>query len=202
MSGRTPDRLKAWEFITTFRDHNSSRSSLPEYFVKHGYNVLGSGKTFHPGLPAYADQLRSWTSGYCYPESKDPDPNQACPFPQDPSVASRCKNMSKHWMHGGVPNYTTAENVGKCPGWFAVPDGDPCEANLQDGPIAQAGVRQIAFGAKDYADSGRPFFVGVGYHKPHVQWMVPQRFFDMVRAICPRLARPALPMERDCRDRC
>ena len=38
--------------------------SLPEHFVQNGYNVGGSGKLFHPNVPADFDQAWSWTVPY------------------------------------------------------------------------------------------------------------------------------------------
>ena len=38
--------------------------SLPEHFKNNGYNVAGSGKLFHPHVPANYDQPWSWTTPY------------------------------------------------------------------------------------------------------------------------------------------
>ena len=66
MSGRRPDSSNIYSFIGTFRDPASGQNwvALPEQFVRNGYNVGGSGKLFHPGVPANFDQPWSWTVPY------------------------------------------------------------------------------------------------------------------------------------------
>jgi hypothetical protein len=66
MSGRRPDSSNIYSFIGTFRDPASGQHwvALPEHFVQNGYNVGGSGKLFHPGVPANFDQPWSWTVPY------------------------------------------------------------------------------------------------------------------------------------------
>ena len=68
MSGRRPDATKAYSFIGTFREPGvgANWSSLPQHFVENGYTVAGSGKLFHPGVPANDDTPLSWSADYPY----------------------------------------------------------------------------------------------------------------------------------------
>ena len=43
---------------------------------------------------------------------------------------------------------------------------------------------------QQYAASGKPFFLGVGFYKPHVPLVCPQRFFDLYAP-----TRMPLPMD-------
>jgi len=65
MSGRRPYATKALSFIGTFRqsDIGMNWATLPEWFKLNGYNVAGSGKLFHPGVPANYDQVTA--TAYC-----------------------------------------------------------------------------------------------------------------------------------------
>eukprot|EP01052_Picozoa_sp_SAG31_P063192 SAG31_NODE_22135_length_533_cov_0.707373_1_plen_151_part_10 len=49
------------------RGGGQSWISLPQYFKIHGYEVAGSGKTYHEGLPPNFDQPMSWTEPYLPP---------------------------------------------------------------------------------------------------------------------------------------
>eukprot|EP00755_Sulcionema_specki_P003320 Sspe_Gene.120063::Locus_117712_Transcript_1_1_Confidence_1.000_Length_434::g.120063::m.120063/K01136/IDS; iduronate 2-sulfatase len=51
LSGRRPQRTQAWNFIDHFREVGPNWISFPQYFKEHNYTTLGSGKTYHPGLP-------------------------------------------------------------------------------------------------------------------------------------------------------
>ena len=56
------------------------------------------------------------------------------------------------------------------------------DAEHPDGRIARWGVRMIANFSRAHAARGgdvAPFFLGVGLHKPHLPWYVPQRYYDM-----------------------
>jgi hypothetical protein len=66
MSGRRPDATKTYSFIGTYRNPSVGQDwvALPEHFVRRGYNVGGSGKLFHPNVPANFDQPWSWTIPY------------------------------------------------------------------------------------------------------------------------------------------
>ena len=77
--------------------------------------------------------------------------------------------------------------VEPCPGGNV---SDPSSSPLQhitdlehpDGKIATFGVETISnfsrtgVGAKG---AGKPFFLGVGLHKPHLPHIVPKKYFDM-----------------------
>jgi arylsulfatase A-like enzyme len=46
------------------------------------------------------------------------------------------------------------------------------DEDLRDGKIVEYGVRQLE------ARHDRPFFLGIGLHKPHSPWCVPRRYFE------------------------
>ena len=81
MSGRRPDRTKAWDFEHHFRAPGvgTTWTSLPGRFKEAGYFTTGVGKLFHPNLPPNADGAKSWTDTQQYPITlwvvpKGPDP--------------------------------------------------------------------------------------------------------------------------------
>jgi hypothetical protein len=52
MSGRRPDTTRVWEFKDSFRQGGGlGWTSLPEWYKRHGYLTLGSGKLFHVSSP-------------------------------------------------------------------------------------------------------------------------------------------------------
>eukprot|EP01060_Flectonema_neradi_P013454 TRINITY_DN20212_c0_g1_i1.p1 TRINITY_DN20212_c0_g1~~TRINITY_DN20212_c0_g1_i1.p1 ORF type:complete len:529 (+),score=62.29 TRINITY_DN20212_c0_g1_i1:36-1589(+) len=59
MSGRRPDRTRALNFLTTFRDAPGGQSwvTMPQYFKNKGYFTSSAGKVFHDGM----DDPISWT---------------------------------------------------------------------------------------------------------------------------------------------
>jgi iduronate 2-sulfatase len=66
LSGRRPQRTKAWNFINHFREAGPDWVSFPQYFKERGYTTLATGKTFHPNLPPNWDQPYSWSTDEPY----------------------------------------------------------------------------------------------------------------------------------------
>jgi len=66
LSGRRPQRTKSWNFIDHFREVGPDWVAFPEYFKNNGYLTLGTGKTYHPGLPPKYDEPTSWSQDESY----------------------------------------------------------------------------------------------------------------------------------------
>jgi iduronate 2-sulfatase len=66
LSGRRPQRTKSWNFIDSFREVGPEWVSFPEFFKTHGYVTLGTGKTYHPGIPPNYDEPMSWSQDEPY----------------------------------------------------------------------------------------------------------------------------------------
>ena len=60
LSGRRPAHTKSWQFVDDFREVGPDWTTLPGAFRKAGYQSVGVGKIFHPGLPPNQDLPYSW----------------------------------------------------------------------------------------------------------------------------------------------
>lgn len=74
--------------------------------------------------------------------------------------------------NGGKPLYasTVDNSTGEGSIWKRIIG---CEVNDQEALLTNATVRYLG-----NLEKGKPFFVMMGHHKPHLPWFVPQRFFD------------------------
>lgn len=160
-----------------------SWTSLPGYFLNHGFSTLGSGKLFHPNLPPNNDYELSWSKEWPYfgvevgaaPKSAHNWATQGNGSTQVPR-AMPCKDRTAA---------TAPPNCFECletlPGQYGFPycaanvskDEARLEFQLEDQRITASCVSQLASAA---AVPGRPFFVGCGVHKPHVPWIMPFEF--------------------------
>eukprot|EP00040_Diaphanoeca_grandis_P004694 m.29786 g.29786 ORF g.29786 m.29786 type:complete len:674 (-) comp16159_c0_seq1:187-2208(-) len=159
MSGRRPDATKAYSFMGTFRQPGVGQDwdSLPEHFRNNGYNVGGVNKLFHPGVPSNDDAPYAWTVPY---QQFGSNATNLC--------ADNCCGISSGPASEDAQNYCA---------WDVVPG-----TYLED----QRGLLVVkehlnTFG-KDYKDSGKPFFLGFGTHKPHLTWDFPREFWDRIPA--------------------
>ncbi|XP_065192923.1 iduronate 2-sulfatase-like [Sycon ciliatum] len=140
MTGRRPDRVKAWNFRDHFREPGIGENwtSLPQYFKKNGYLTLGVGKLFHPGLP----------------------PNYDPPS----------------WSEENLPYFNPTPSR-FCPGGDSRCELDPKTTNFSDIMVLDTALERMELAAKNASD--RPFFLGVGIHKPHLPWKVPPGFQEL-----------------------
>ena len=183
MSGRRPDTTRVWNFEDHFREAGVGDGwrSLPEYFKSHGYFTAGSGKLFHPGVPPNNDWPRSWS-----PEGTYYSP-ECMPAGGGGNGKIFCNDSMA--PHGSVQ---TAPS-----GTFACVSQDPpgggytlCPANtskdearfeyqLEDQRITDSCTAQLEQGANAVTTGSAPaFFVGCGFHKPHVPWVFPSEFLE------------------------
>lgn len=155
MTGLRPDTTEVYDLKTHFRDTVPDVYTIPEYFKAHGYATKGMGKIYHGHL--HDDQ--SWSDGYT--------------------------------SFGGWPPYVRPENIalfnhlrrehrdsGK-PGWGVI--GPAVEmADLPDSEYAGAEMTDYAIEMLEaYKAEGTPFFLAVGYVKPHLPFVAPKRYWDL-----------------------
>lgn len=142
--------------------------TLPEHFRQSGYEVQLLGKIFHYPEPA------PWSGGE---EAVAREQNRHREMLGDLTRWEPYRTLSPPTTQW-VTNLRTSANV------FG-PVGDSAE------PTAEANARPYEWTAdvrsaneavrllEGWATSGKPFFLGVGFYKPHVPLVAPQRFFDL-----------------------
>merc|ERR1711976_713286 len=150
LSGRRPDKTKVWNFINNFREVGPNWISLPEYFKQHNYTTLGGGKIYHPGRPPHDDEPKSWSQDKPYFHAKD--------------FLGNCNKFPPPSVNGSMEVF--------CP--VANPISD-----LQDGKMVSQMLSELEYANSKSKADGNPFFIGIGVHRPHIPWVVPQKFVDM-----------------------
>ncbi|QXD22753.1 sulfatase [Opitutia bacterium ISCC 51] len=122
---------------------------MPQYFAKHGYKTLGVGKITHGYDLKDAVQVAG-SSGNSGPKPKGPKP------PNDVRFHHR-------------PDYSLPF-TGTQTDWGVFPERNE---EMPDFETAEWAVDQL----KKKHD--KPFFMAVGFHRPHVPFYAPQEWFDM-----------------------
>ena len=198
VSGRRPSKTKAWNFLDDFRHApavaagptadlqggGQNWTTMPEWFKLNGWFTHALGKIFHPGHPV----------GFDPPSWSDPDRvadgagrTPSLPAVVDPDGALLVAAVAP--QDAEEADFAGAMAAGGC--ITGEPGGSYCEVNGTVGPddqLAANGVvslRMLANWSAAAAAKGerRPFFLGIGFHKPHIPWTIPTRFFSPLASI-------------------
>lgn len=154
LTGTRPDTTKVWDLETHFRAALPDVVTLPELFKNNGYLVKGIGKIYHIG---YDDPL-SWSVPWTQPSGDryGGDPRS------DPDAAAEEKKRKRG-----------KERERKRGPAFLATDG-PDNA-LYDGRLADMGIAAL----QEIQQHPQPFFLALGFKKPHLPFVSPKKYWDM-----------------------
>lgn len=154
LTGLRPDNTGVLENATHFRKKNPDHVTLPQAFQQAGYRVARVGKLYHYGVPAQIgtdglDDEPSWQERV-NPRGRDKDDEEKI-FSLNP----------------------TAEGAGRFGGTLSWLAADGTDAEQTDGKIAAAAGQLL----ERYA--AEPFFLAVGFFRPHTPYVAPKPWFEM-----------------------
>ena len=171
MTGLRPDTIKVWDLKshfrhevpaeladlpqfttgTHFRDAVPDVVTLPEYFKQHGYHTQSVGKIYH-GSPEAQDGL-SWSV---------PETLNVVYKRNDYLLPENQSPPADRW-----PGHKMA----------ATEAADVPDNAYGDGQVADHALQMIAERA---LDRDTPFFLAVGFRKPHLPFTCPKKYWDMI----------------------
>ena len=174
LTGRRPDATRVWDLETHFREALPDVITLPQHFKANGYYCCALSKVYHRG---YEDG-RSWNEPHWYPSGKSIDTDlvdwtkqtvtrhgvsvqeysaASRPDPEDNDKPAQRKNGKK----------------GKIGPAFEVSPKSADE--LPDGATAAEAIRRL----RTLKGTRAPFFLAVGFLKPHLPFVAPKKYWDL-----------------------
>ncbi len=123
--------------------------TLPTLFRQHGYATARCGKIFHLGVPAGNESMDDPRAWDFGTPFKDERP-----YPPGRESAVQVKTGNKQ----GLP-------------WQEIPCADD---DLVDGNFAQQAIAWL-----ERREAAKPFFLAVGFHRPHLPFVAPAKYFDL-----------------------
>ncbi len=167
MTGYRPDREMVHDLFGDFRNTIPDAVTIPQLFKNNGYYACRLGKIFHAGVPSDIgkpghDDPQSWTDTYN-------------PLGKDKTDEHKITILSKGMT-----------SLGAALAYMATEGSDD---ELTDGISANMAVKILRdrYGKRAGAPAEvgaakpqtKPFFMAVGFYRPHCPYVAPKKYFDM-----------------------
>lgn len=149
MTGLRPQTLGIYDLGTNFRQAAPDAVTLAQYFKQHGYRTEAMGKILHPGHGNHEDP-GSWSVPHWRPQGGSYQLSQS---------TKRTRTTQAAGERGGATECAD------------VPDDA-----YADGMIAKEAIARLQ-AAKARPD--QPFFIAVGFLKPHLPFLAPKKYWDL-----------------------
>lgn len=159
LTGLRPDYTGVLDLQTKVRDVNPAVVTLPQHFGDYGYTTHGISKIFHGMNSASQDVADSWNDGW-----------------QSHNVTKRFYEPGKSEREDSLRSQgqSSAANI-----LSATDRGVAVDADYGDGVSAQKGLEKIVQYAADFKGTGTPFFLAVGFQKPHLPFNAPESYWAL-----------------------
>ncbi|MDF1814718.1 MAG: sulfatase [Verrucomicrobiales bacterium] len=149
MTGLRPDQIKVYDLDRHFREEVPDVVTLSQLFKNAGHRTARVGKIYHYNVPASIG-----TDGFDDPPSWQETFN---PYGRDKTDEALIFNAEPH------------RKISAALSWLAA---DGTDEEQTDGMIATQATQWIG------ENKNKPFFLGVGFFRPHTPYVAPKKYFD------------------------
>lgn len=163
MTGLRSQTLGIYDLSTNFRKARPDAVTLAQYFKEQGWRTEAMGKIFHVGH-GNTEDAASWSVPHWSPKS-----NAFGGYVLPENRPASLTREEAFFANAKV-------NVAKLPRGAPVECADVPDNAYGDGMIADEAILRLR-AAKERA--GGPFFVAVGFYKPHLPFVAPKKYWDL-----------------------
>ena len=166
LTGLRPDSIQVWDLRTDFRDNVPDVVTLPQFFKQHGYTTIGLGKAFHNNDP---DTI-SWSI----------TPENINGFPFDPdAVYANEENLAIQQEKIEQLKAEGKSRIDQLGHWYvkanATENADVDDDAYYDGAQTTRAIEIL----QELKSESKPFFLSVGYYRPHLPFNAPKKYWDL-----------------------
>ncbi len=159
MTGLRPDSTQVYDLQTHFRTHVPDVVTLGQHFQKYGYYCVSMGKVYHGGY----DDPPTWSE-----PARRPEGGAGYVREENRQIMVQRRAEAKQRGLTGIALSRAAR--GNATEMADVPDNA-----YTDGAIAELGVEAL----RELKQRDEPFFLAVGFLKPHLPFNAPRRYWDL-----------------------
>ncbi len=184
LTGRYPDQLRVWDLQTLIRERNPGIITLPQYFKNQGYQTAATGKIFDPrsleGSWGGPHDPLSWSVAYISPgELNTYNAEHGAPlyFYAGKEAKEKITILQQEARNSGLT--ASGEIRDYVQQRFFPPverAGVPFDA-YTDGAICRHAIELM----DSLAPLNEPFFLAVGFHRPHLPFVAPEKYWDLYK---------------------
>ena len=175
LTGMRPDYTQIWDCDTQIRDVHPDIITLPQYFKINGYETSGIGKIFHEKSVKDSDPA-SWSVPYLSPVdkfSKQTGPPTLYYY-HDPITKAKIEKYIQEGLAKGMTK-NDAGQYAKVNAKVATECADVPDNAYRDGAVALKAKDEII----DLKNAQKPFFMAVGFQRPHLPFVSPKKYWDL-----------------------
>ena len=158
--GSRSTSLGIYNLGTHFRKAVPDATTLPQYFQQNGWHSAGIGKVFHIGHGNTNDE-HSWSVPF--------HPDKVIDYVLKESTGGQLTREEAYFS-----NQQLGQNK-SLPRGAAWEKADVEDGAYADGRIAAEGIKRL----QDYKSSNQPFFLALGFTKPHLPFCAPTKYWDL-----------------------
>ena len=169
LTGTRPDTTRVWDLVTHFRDALPNVVTLPQHFKNNGYFVQGMGKIYHGGL----DDPASWSVPWQTPKAPTYGRSENLAYNRgrtlEPDASTSAQGAKKS---GGKKKKAPTPRNSRGP---AFEGADVPDNYYQDGKVCDLALKTLG----EISRRKEPFFLAVGFVKPHLPFISPKKYWDL-----------------------
>ncbi len=168
MSGLWPTTTGVYTNEAHYRRDLPDTVSLPEHFRNNGYQVMGAGKLFHAGLSRMPENAFDEYGEYG---------SSSTPFTKEEMDLAK-QNPFNRFVKEGKEFRLPLNGFPADRSWRSTNTFDWGAVDLPDEMFSDTVTANYAI-EKLQQDWDKPFFLAVGFHRPHQPLYNPKRFHDL-----------------------
>ncbi len=174
LTGLRPDEIQVHSNRDHFRARVPEATTIPQHFRENGYRTQSIGKIFHGGM----DDPFAWSVPKVKFSRPKYGPEVQAEADSARAVLEKEGKLQRRWLQldsaTGLPIRQIREKGVEFHSisWEA-PDVDPFY--FADGKNCKYAMQTL----DTLAQTGEPFFLAVGFSRPHTPYVAPARFFEL-----------------------
>lgn len=179
MTGLRPDHTGIRDLKTRMRDVHPDILSLPQYFKQQGYTTVAFGKIYDPRCVGRKYDSVSWSFPYISdPDLKRPQGIEEPMFGhyQKTETRKRGQDLLEEAANKGLLGYEQVK-YGLETLKPVVESADVPDNAYYDGIMIEHAISKL----DELSKKDEPFFLAVGFKKPHLPFVAPSRYWDLYK---------------------